>query len=76
MILFLGESETASMNDLVKRGRINQVSAYNALKRLVDLGLAVEKKETKWPFTRAVSLTPKGKRVGKLLKKLEQELDQ
>jgi DNA-binding MarR family transcriptional regulator len=75
MIVFLGEAESASMNDIIRKGGINQVSAYNAVKRLVELELGVEKKDVKWPFKRVVSLTPKGKRVGKLLKKLGQELD-
>ena len=74
ILLHLLKEEKASRTDLRKGIDASIAAIYNALPKLLKLGLINEKGKKKFPFTVEVSLTKKGKKVAEHLLEIERIL--
>ena len=68
LTLTLGD---AKISDIIRIAGVTQKAAYRAIYQLAEMGWIIETQTKKFPFTRTIKLTSKGKRAVKLIKQLE-----
>lgn len=67
-LLKYGES---TISELKERAGMSLTGIYNSIRKLLDVGLIEEVRESKFPFRRMIRLTEKGRKIASLLEQLD-----
>ncbi len=67
-LLRYGES---TISELKERAGLSLTGIYNSLRKLLDMGLVEEVRESRFPFRRLIRLTDRGRKVALLLEQLD-----
>jgi len=74
VLITLYRSDSIPVTSLQEKSKISPTALYNALRKLLQLGLIMEEREKDFPRRRLISLTGKGWRVARLLVQIEEIL--
>lgn len=75
ILAFLLRKEEATVSDLMKSLNLSTKTYYAAIRRLTELGLAIEREERTFPRQVFISLTERGREVARLLCEISEILE-